>query len=454
MGQLGVYMGSLVNLGIWETPSEPEKVAESDNVEPGDYEKLSALGARLAKAYDSAVGRTEYAKSWAARPQPVPNATLRNFGRYGCICGLQHADGADLPVLRDLFFAMKGMPQREDDLRRRESLVLLLESARQFASRGVPLDVETFGWAVYFGAISGKRAGKEMVAQVAWPDGLQDIATRWRMFYFHRYLTIALESLLLSLVVWIKGTLSGISQEDALAVLRRRSVQRRIIKRLGLRTSEPFLSLSPQDLFALVGVHADPADERGSRDFDRVVDLRHPLSEGRLTDLLLYGEPLEAGEQLAIATILAYTTLARYRRWLDMPMDHWLAQHVSDPYEDVYIGTVARYLTRRSPGGWWRTPTIHLLELLLNRFVISQHEAMVNARGIIRTTALFHRDGGRLVWTRFEYDEPGGRNARLSSAIQILIDLGMLEQDKDHVARLTPVGKTWLHRLLGKEALS
>ncbi len=451
MGQLGVYMGSLVNLGTWEREvhAKPEEVAEPADTEPEDYEKLSALGIRLAKAYHAAVKNTEYVQRWAARPRPVRNAVLETFGRHGCLCGLQHAAGADLPLLRDLFFAMGKTPQREDDLRRRQSLVLLLEVARQFAPHGIPLHVETFGWAVYFGSVP-VDGEKHKIVRCVWSDGLQDIATRWRMFYFHRYLTIALESLLLSLIVWIKTSLSGTSVEGALAALRPEDAQRRIAKRLGLRLTRPFLSLSPEDLFKITGVNVDPTTDRGCPDFDRVVDLHHSLSERRLTDLLLSEEPLEADERLAVATILAYVVLARYRRWLDTPMDHWLAQHVSDPYEDIYLGTVLRYLGRRSPLGWWRVPSVHLLEQLLSRFVVSQHEAMVHARGIIRTTALFHRDAGRLIWTRFEFDEAGGRNARLHSAIQILVDLGLLEHDEVGIPRLTSDGRVWLRRFLGK----
>lgn len=59
-------------------------------------------------------------------------------------------------------------------------------------------------------------------------------------------------------------------------------------------------------------------------------------------------------------------------------------------------------------------------------------------------------DGPKVISTG-SYDKIGIGNPRLGSAIQILKDLGLMEDDDDEVTYLTDEGKRFLKRELAKE---
>lgn len=76
--------------------------------------------------------------------------------------------------------------------RRNRSLTLILELCRQFSSSDWPIGDRSFGSAVYYGQLVDDDGG---VAGISIPKPLEDIATRWRMFYFHCFMSVALEGM-------------------------------------------------------------------------------------------------------------------------------------------------------------------------------------------------------------------------------------------------------------------
>ena len=75
--------------------------------------------------------------------------------------------------------------------------------------------MQSFGLAVYYGEVvndDGERIGIE------WPNSLSDNADRWRMFYFHHYMSVALEGMFAWLVthVFEKGITGATSKELAI----------------------------------------------------------------------------------------------------------------------------------------------------------------------------------------------------------------------------------------------
>ena len=78
---------------------------------------------------------------------------------------------------------------------------------------------------------------------------------------------------------------------------------------------------------------------------------------------------------------------------------------------------------------------------------------MSYARGFGGSSALFHLDGTNIISTGADLTDPRPLNARLPSAIQILVDLGLLKRDDDKQVATTTAGRTWLREQLEKDAV-
>ncbi len=71
---------------------------------------------------------------------------------------------------------------------------------------GIPLKQETFGEAVYF---CQAHDDQQKVKPALWQKALEDIGRRWRMFYFHYYLSGALENLFVAVIVTPRAIKNG-----------------------------------------------------------------------------------------------------------------------------------------------------------------------------------------------------------------------------------------------------
>ena len=123
---------------------------------------------------------------------------LAEFGRHGGLCELPQKGSADREPLRDIFFALMGS-KGESHPARRQSLLLTLYLCRQFSADDWQLTEGGFAGAVYYSEV----ANDESRLAVAVPPQLRDIATRWRMFYFHHFMSVALEGLFSWLVSFL-----------------------------------------------------------------------------------------------------------------------------------------------------------------------------------------------------------------------------------------------------------
>jgi hypothetical protein len=72
-------------------------------------------------------------------------------------------------------------------------------------------------------------------------------------------------------------------------------------------------------------------------------------------------------------------------------------------------------------------------------------------RGFGGSSALFNLDGTTVVGTGIDYVNPRPVNARLPSAFQVLVDLGLLEV-YESIWKLTEDGRQWLSSQLELEA--
>jgi hypothetical protein len=93
---------------------------------------------------------------------------------------------------------------------------------------------------------------------------------------------------------------------------------------------------------------------------------------------------------------------------------------------------------------------------VLFRYVIQQHQSMSYEKTWTGERCLLQVDGPKVVSPESSrgYDKIGMGNPRLGSAIQILTDLGLIEEDENGISHLTTEGEEFLKRELAKEVVN
>jgi len=444
---LGAYYNSLVNLGLFVTDDDlPDSDEESDSPESTfDDIELSALGLNLAKRYDSKASDLSATKQLASKERSCTIDGLAEFGKHGGLCELSHKGSAERELLRDIFFAL--VESKGDSHRvRRRSLLLTLDLCRQFSAEDWVLNEADFAAAVYFGELTTDNARLRVVI----PRQLRDIATRWRMFYFHHFMSVALEALFSWLVSQL-GTwgLAGTTVDSLVAQLTDSSLQKNVSEILRVDLERSFGDVTPSTLFAKAGANDGDLNEDLSRSVDKAIRSQSPFAEDTLEHQIRSMRYLYSSTGLALPMILMATTLARYTQWEATDYGKWLANVAIDHYLDLVPPLLTTGLSRRF-GDWWNCSWKDLTGFVLSRYVVQQHQSMSYEKTSTGERCLLQIDGPKIV-SMGGFDKIGMGNPRLRSAIQILTDLGLIEEGKDRVSHLTSEGETFLSRELAKE---
>jgi hypothetical protein len=444
---LGAYLNSLVNLGLFVTDAErPDSDEEETDADfTFDDIELSALGHDLAKRFDRKAGQLAVTKNIASKDRCCSVDDLAEFGRFGGLCELSQQSSADRELLRDIFFALVETKGESHPVRR-QSLLFTLYLCRQFSADDWQLTEGEFAGVVYYGEV----ANDESRLTVAVPPQLSDIATRWRMFYFHHFMSVALEGLFSWLVshVATRG-LAGETVEAMVAQLKEPSLRKNLSEILGVELPSAFADLTPSTLLAQSGVLPGHLDEAVSRSLDAAVPSLSAFAEDTLEDLIRSNNHLYSSAGLALPMILLSVTLARFYRWEATSYGKWLASAANDPYLDLVPPLVTTGLARRF-GSWWTCTFADLTGFVLSRYVVQQHQSMSYEKTWTGERCLLQVDGPKVVSTG-GFDKIGMGNPRLRSAIQILTDLGLIELDEESVSRLTSEGDSFLAQELAKE---
>jgi hypothetical protein len=444
---LGAYLNSLVNLGLFVANDERPDTDEEKTVADFTFDdiELSALGLDLAKRFDRKAGGLATTQNIASKDRCCSVDDLAEFGKHGGLCELSKKGSADRELLRDLFFALVETKGESHPVRR-QSLLLTLDLCRQLGADNWQVTEEEFAGAVYFGEV----ANDESRLVVAIPSELRDISTRWRMFYFHHYMSVALEGLFSWLVSHVADCgLAGETVEVMADQLKEQSLRKELSEIFGLKMPKAFANLTPSELFAQAGVHSGPLDESVSRLFDAAVPSLSPFAEDNLESLVRSKDHLFSSMGLALPMILLSITLARFYRWEGTNYGKWLASAAKDPYLDLVPPLVSTGLNRRF-GSWWTCTFAELTGFVLSRYVIQQHQSMSYEKAWTGEGCLLLVDGPKIISTG-GFDKIGMGNPRLRRALQILTDLGLIEVDDEGVSRLTAEGESFLAQELAKE---
>lgn len=437
---LGIYINSLVNLGCFVTDEEREDVDDEMQAEfTFDDIELSPLGKQLAEGYDAMIGGLPSVESLAQVRRQCSVENLTAWGERGGLCEVVSSDAKDRQPLRDMFFAQIDMKGESHPVRK-QSLLLILELARQLSGKGLPLKESHFSTAVYFNAILNTEGTSE---SIVWPEALRDIATRWRMFYFHHFMSVALEGMLSWLVTNLadKGV-AGSTIAELSSELTTKTVSKQLGECLNTDIPAGFGNMTPAGILGLFGVFANDLTAESSVVIDEGIGLDSRLAEPQLEKAIRDQTYQHSVAGLAIPTILLSLTLARYTRWKKTDYGNWLANTARDEYLDLIPPIVLDGLTRRFDD-WWNSPFSEIAQVVLSRFAVQQHQSMSYEKSAAGNRCLLQVDGANISVTG-TYDSIGMGNPRLRSAIRILKDLAFLADNEDGTTVLTEDGTTML----------
>jgi hypothetical protein len=446
------YFNSLVNLGFFVTEDErPDEETETKTeVEQQDSTfdelELSTLGVELASRYDSLVSDLPAVRQVSSSQRRCSVKHLAQWGKAGGLCELREDTAPDREWLRDIFFARTGSKGKSHGVRK-HSLLLILDLARQLNEDDWLLTEPVFASAVYYGQIA---SGKDRL-DIEWPKVLLDNSERWRMFYFHHFMAVALEAMFSWIVTQIadKGV-RGDTVEQLVSGMNKAVVKNAISQKFKHKLGSPFGQLTPAKFFSLAG---GPLAELGpelSRQLDSRIGTGDLLAEDNLEEVIRSNAFLYSPSGLAIPMVLLTLTLGRYAQWESSNYGNWLAKAARDPYVDMVPPVLTNGLARRF-GDWWTCPFADLTQFILSRYVIQQHQAMSYEKSAAGTRCLLQVDGDNVISTA-AFEKIGMGNPRLRSAIQILTDLALLDQTDEGVILLTNDGRQLLQEELAKEA--
>lgn len=448
-GQFGAaYKGSLINLGIFKTDTdevEEEATVDTDELDESvqaiEVTELSPLGKRLAQAFAQSVRRTKYvSESWAQK-KFVDSDVLKQFGSRAGLCEIGGKSASDRDVLRSMFFARDGFRATGSHGRRRMSLLLVLECIGQAQALELSFDNSVFSDICYFGeTLVGEEKPKPVA--ITLPQKLSDIAERWRAYHSHNYLAVALQSFLVALARILRDRPGGIARADLLSQFSSPAITARFKELFGRDLPGEFFDLTPRDMLAFAGATL-PKSSDGSSDAVPALPIASLFSERSLENHLIDGEANDTAG-IAIAAMLFYQTLLRYPAAVAGPFHNWYSRHVKDPYADIAMPGVLDMLHGEFGSLWIDRSNKEILDRVVWRFVVRQHQTMSYERGFGGNAPLFHVDGVTVIGTNTDYTDPRALNVRLRSALQILTDLGLIYWDDESGYCRTDDGNAWL----------
>lgn len=442
-GQFGAaYKGSLINLGIFK--NENDEVSEEVQVDTNELDtntqsievrELSTLGRRLADAFGRSVKATAYVADGLTLKDKVDSKVLQEFGAKAGLCEITKKGAKDCDILRDVFFARSEELNRPSHIRRRMSLSLFLECVARTRALGLTLNDRTLSDICYYGALVSEADGERTETPFTISSELADIQKRWRIFFTQGYLAVALQSLLVALVRQIRGKPAGVQREKVISLLDSPNLSQRLNEVLNRDLPGEFFQMTPRETFTLCGIALGKIEQH-------VLPAAAPVSERQLEELLIESEANEAAA-VPLAAMLLYQTIFRYKALTTPQFNNWYAQQVHNDYADVALPGLVRFLDAEFGDRWIERSNAEILDCIIWRFVIRQHQTMSYERGFGGVAPLFHVDGTRIVATETDYTDPRAKNPRFWRALQILADLNLIIWDDEGYA-LTHEGETWL----------
>jgi hypothetical protein len=280
---IDAYNASIAGLELFKIETDQTQGLDDEKVQLSfDDIELSDLGKKVAESYGKSIENLPIIKSLASR-KTFHIGEISQWGRYGGLCELREGSPPDRKILTDLFLNNVKLKSKSHEFRR-NTLALILKTAEKLAKEQVALNENSFNDAVYFDSI---KRPDGTIKKIIWPSTLKDIATRWRMFHFHFYLSYALESILVNLVnKALSAGIEGFTFDEFITDLNSRSVIQSIGQILQIEFKKNFFEMTPREIFALSGIEIRSGNAVESNKIDRELGINQLFSERNLHDLI------------------------------------------------------------------------------------------------------------------------------------------------------------------------
>ena len=389
---------------------------------------LTHRGEALAKAYSDSVSKTTYYKKLEEEGELeyLSHKDAANFGRKGCICSEAITEGSDRELLRDAFFRFDQTGSDNSHCRRRLALAVALDLVRGAKGNFEPDMIRP---ALYLGEYYPS-------AKYLPSPEVEDWVFRWKMVAVRHHYTFGLQTLWGAFILNLKESKEGISLPEFM-----NWVKQTIEPKIFNASFEDYLN----SICESVGLR--PNWQKSHKDFGEACLQKTEVDE---YSLFRYASRNPNDPEILL-TVGLQTLISHYLRFLNYhqeprPEFTEMANRERLPISHFYKFVSENLSAGVSFGSW--------LELLYKEFILSQHEFI--ALGKLRyqkyDTFKFHYRDGRFYWPfrKTDYWREPIRLAgnRLTNALSILYDLGLVEEDEEIKYSLTKDGKKYLEQVL------
>lgn len=413
------YAGSLYHLKLYHRPED-----SFDMVTEG-------IAENLALAFQQTIEHTPYIKKRLYKDTTISKSDLIKSAQFLTLDALEEAFCLDeRSKLIDIFFVFNEEVIDENSMLRRHSLTLFLHAIAEYAKHGISVDAtrgyfldQYLLYAFYYEVL--QLEGNKLASYTA-PKELTFCHNLWKQFCLHQFFSLALESLLYSVLETVSTEESGLLLDELVD----RLLQKDFFDALEEMTDNP--CLRPYDLLNVLGVQKSP-DQATSQRFQKKLLPTHRFSEARLRYFKLNSIQGEAARGLLLLVVL-------YVKWKGIERD-----------------PVLNYVGRRAEGGlWigriipsidsWFNPTItwkDVLPGLIEEFILNQHDQVMYDKGNLESCWL-QRSSGRIIKEQ-DYTAKW-RSSRHYNAVSIMHDLGLLKFDDENEVTITAQGRRILDK--------
>jgi hypothetical protein len=429
MGNYGQnYSGSLYKLRLLETDE-----AGFDRVTTGTAEELARL-------FHKSIVTTPYIRKRLFLKQEVLKGDLIKSSESLSLDALAKSFTSDeRELLTEIFFGLSDKGTiRADTKMRRQTLTLLLHTISEFEKTGDHVIAQSRNhgfymdeyvlYPMYFGCL---WLSEKLIHPYSPPEPLRLCSNFWRQLCLHDFFCQAVEDLLCAVLEAAGSADQGIPLE--------RSSESLISKDfLSFLSSVTRKSCDrPRSFLKALGIRSIPT-ELFSTDYQKRFTPIHPLSEPRIVRL----NATSPAEQIARAVLMVGVL---YGKWRGITSDLAMRYVSQRANFELWTGQLLPMMDAwLEPGATWTA----VLEPLLRKFVISQHERVFYQKGNLRSVWLKRTDGR--IFKEQDY-EPVWRNSRLFNCISIMADLKLLKIYESNSVSITAAGTRLMKKVLREE---
>jgi hypothetical protein len=397
------------------------------------FDDLTSLGRDLGNFYEENINGTAYLQKHV-QDSDVEKDVLTEYGNSACICQLV-CQSKERDLLRKVMFS-KNFRSALLEKTRLETLGLVLYLIQQCRELGLDFTGNTFRDVVYFGQTTNGQSVFDLDLK-----GFQEIASRWRLFQLHEYLTYALESLLHALLCELKRKDEGLSPDDFL----------KLINGPSDLVAEKLKISVPSNVEGLVGsvlgnFGLKELGQESSVNFSKGCNLQAVVSEKSLFAALQEANKRNDLQQI-VANSLSILMLNYIRAFCLLsnvdPVTLWFNNRAIVEWSPAFFAQEIKSKTAK-----WSVDSLvrYYFKSIIERHDLIAYEKLLSGNDTFR----FEEKAGRLKFKMDIYPNyPTQRSSRISSVISILEQLGLIEVESG-IKRLTADGELFLGECLNE----